>query len=243
VPANASIAIVGDVDPEQALALARKYFGWMPKAKVERPPAPAQVTLAKTDRVDLEDQVELPKVTLAWPSPKDGSEGDAAADLLSHILAGGKASRLFEQLVHQKAIATDVAAYEGSQALQSSFAIEVMGRPNSSPDALIKAVDGVLEDLFAHGITQAELDAAREDLYTSTARSLEGLVARGEVLNHLQQRDGDASGLARDLARYDRLTPKTFLEQVKAFLDKPRVELVVLPAAAANPQGAKESSR
>lgn len=229
VPSNASLAIVGDVEPEQALALARKYFAWMPKTPVPQRPTPPQVTLPKQDRVDLTDHVELPRVTFVWPSPKDGSEGDAAADLLSKILAGGKASRLYELLVHQKGIATDVGAAQSSQTLQSNFSVEVMGQPNVPADQLIAQMNAGIQTLLEKGVTQAELDAARSDLYTSVARQLEGLVARGDILNHLQVRDGDPNGLQKDLARYDRLTPQTFLEQVKGFLAQPHLTLVVTP--------------
>jgi len=233
VPSNATLSIVGDVDPAQAVAQVKKYFAWMPKTSSPQPAAPPQVTLAKNDRVDLTDNVELTKVTFAWPSPKDGSEGDAAADLLSKILGGGKASRLYELLVHQKGLATDVGAAQSSQTLQSTFSLEVMGQPNVSADQLIAGMNAGLETLLAKGVTQAELDAARADLYTSVARQLEGLVARADVLNHLQIRDGDPNGLQKDLARYDRLTPKTFLEQVKGFLAQPHVTLVVTPKATA----------
>lgn len=229
VPANATLAIVGDVAPEQAVALARKYFAWMPAKPKPPEPTPPPVTLRENDRVDLDDNVELPKVILAWPSPKDGSEGDAAADLLSKVLGDGKASRLYEKLVHQEGIATDVGAAQESQRVQSTFTIEVMGKPNVSPDALIAGVDAAIQALFAKGVTQQELDAARADLYTSVARELEGLVARGEILNHLQIRDHNPAGLQQDLARYDRLTPESFLQQVKPFLAKPRVALVVHP--------------
>jgi predicted Zn-dependent peptidase len=116
--------------------------------------------------------------------------------------------------------------------LQSSFSIEVMGQPNVSADALVAGVNEGLKTLLEKGVTQAELDAARADLYTSVARQLEGLVARGDILNHLQVRDGDPNGLAKDLARYDRLTPETFLEAVKGFLPEPHVTIAVHPATA-----------
>jgi zinc protease len=228
VPSNASLTIVGDVDPEQAVALVKKYFGWMPKAPKPGKTMIAPVTPA-AQIVPMTDVVEVPKVIFAWTSPKDGTDGDAAADLLAKILAQGKASRLYEALVHQQGLASSVDAEQESMTLQSVFAIETLAQPGHTVQELRDAIEKQLQKLLAEGVTQEELDAAKASVYTSVARELEGLISRGEMLNHFQIRDGEPNGLQKELARYEALTPQTFLEHVKKFLDAHQVVIQVIP--------------
>jgi zinc protease len=100
-PANASLALAGDIDPEMGFLLAEEYFGEIPAgekpARVSVPapaPPPADVKLV------LEDRVELPRVYMAWHSPALFAEGDAELDLVAEVLASGKTSRLYRALVY-----------------------------------------------------------------------------------------------------------------------------------------------
>src|SRR6266700_1794203 len=109
-PNNASLAIVGDFDPEKARELVQKYFGPLkhgedvPKIKAHTPPIPSE------RRAVVEDNVQLPRVYIAWLTSPIFKPGDAEADLTAAILGGGKSSRLYKKLVYEKQIALDVTA-------------------------------------------------------------------------------------------------------------------------------------
>jgi len=98
-PNNASLAIVGDFDPAQAKQFVEKYFGPLkrgapvPKIAAVTPPITVQ------RRAVIHDQVELPRVYMAWLTPSIFKPGDADADLASEILGGGKSSRLYKKLI------------------------------------------------------------------------------------------------------------------------------------------------
>ena len=67
-PANASLALAGDFNPDEALALVRAYFGEIePGEPVE--PVVARGMLEEHVRIRLEDRVELPRLYIAWPTP------------------------------------------------------------------------------------------------------------------------------------------------------------------------------
>ena len=79
-PANASLTLAGDIDPDHALALVRAYFEEIPAGeKVE--PVRATASLDGDVRIVLEDRVELPRLYMAWLSPAMFAEGDADLDL------------------------------------------------------------------------------------------------------------------------------------------------------------------
>jgi zinc protease len=229
VPSNASLVIAGDIDATQAMAMASKYFGFLPKK-----PAPQQVTAppAKLNaevRLQLTDKVDLDKVVIAWLSPAGGTDGDATCDLMASILGRGKASRLYQRLVYRDQLATEVSAQQETRELQSVFTIDALARPGVDVHALEKAIDEEVQRLRAEGPTSAELEAARTLVYTDAARRLESLVSRAQYLNELQLTYGVGATVMRDLDRYQGLTPASLRETANQVLGPGRVVVEVKP--------------
>ena len=68
--------------------------------------------LTEVKRKTITDQVQLPRLYLAWLTPAGLAPGDAALDVVSPVLAGGKNSRLYKRLVYDLQIAQDVMAVQ-----------------------------------------------------------------------------------------------------------------------------------
>ena len=233
VPSNVTLAMVGDLDEERAMALAEKYFGWMAKAPVPARKEVAAVPDRPEQRLEVLDQVELPRLTLAWVSPGAMKPGDAECDLLAQLLGRGKASRLYQRLVAELQIASDVGVSQESLELQSLFRIEATARPGHTTQELLTAVDAEVKKLLAEGPTQAEIDAARTGFYTSYARGAEGLLTRAEMLNRYQHHYGDPTAIEKDLGRYESATVKGVHEMARQVLRPGRVIVETQPM----PQG------
>ncbi len=231
VPRNAILAIVGDVEPEAAFAAAQKRLGWIPSPPVpqRKPAAPAPLT--RDERLQLTDQVELPRLLIGWQSPAATTQGDADCDVLATILARGKASRLHERLVHRDQLAAEVSAGQESRELQSAFQLDLLARPGHTNAELLAASDEELRRLAAEGPTQAEVDSARTRIYSDAARALEGLVPRANRLTAYQLDYGNADALSRDLGRYEKTTIESVREAAKSLLATKRVIVEVVPAA------------
>src|SRR5216684_1307622 len=115
-PGNASLAIVGDFKPERARQLVEKYFGPIVRGPAKPPVTAATEPHVKEVRETQTDQVQLTKVLMGWVGPKPLQGAPMA--MLMRILAGGKSSRLYHDLVYEKKIAQDVAAsWDPSMAL------------------------------------------------------------------------------------------------------------------------------
>jgi zinc protease len=237
VPSNAVLVVVGDTTAEEVLRLAQRYFGFIPPGQRNPRPEAKAVPLAQDKRVQLTDKVELPEVIVGYQSPKAFSEQDADCDLLSVILGGGKASRLYEGLVHRDQVATEVGAAQSSLERQSHFTIRALARPGKSNAELLAAVDRELQRLRDEGPTQAELDSARTRIVADTARGLEGLLGRASRLLEYEQGLGDPNALGRDLARYESATPARLRATARAVLGGPRVVIEV------NPEPAKDEAK
>ncbi|HYJ47635.1 MAG TPA: pitrilysin family protein [Pyrinomonadaceae bacterium] len=209
-PNNASLAIVGDIDKTKARALVEKYFGPIPPGQ----PVPKieAVTPAITSerRAVVTDQVELPRVYMAWITDPIYKPGNAEADLLARILGGGKYSRLYKRLVYDRQIAQDVNAFNQSTLLGSVFIIQATAKPGVKPEELEKAIDEELEAVRREGPTEGEVERARNLIQTQIVRGLETLGGFGGVADRLNQYNhylGDPDYLAKDLDRYEKATP------------------------------------
>jgi len=120
-PNNASLVVAGDIDFDRTRALVEKWFGEIPRGTAVEPVAPPAAILTGVQKKTLTDKVTLPRLYLAWLTPRFYAPGDAALDITSSVLAGGKNSRLYKRLVYDMQIAQDVSAYQQSGALGSQF--------------------------------------------------------------------------------------------------------------------------
>jgi zinc protease len=228
-PNNASLAIVGDFDPTQAKELVEKYFGPLkrgapvPKINVVTPPITAE------HRAVIHDQVELPRVYIAWLTSPIFKPGDADADLTAEILGGGKSSRLYKKLVYEKQIALDVSASQQSLVLGSVFEIVVTARPGHTADEMEKAIDEELANFRKNGPTSVELERARNGIETGMIEGLERLGGFGGVADRLNEYNHylDNPGyFPQDIHRYEAATTAS----IRAFADaqlKPTARVVV----------------
>src|SRR5271165_967387 len=123
-PNNASIAIVGDFDPAAAKQMIEKYFGPIPSGPPVPPVDAKTQPITREKRLTVSDEVELPRVYMQWITAPYYEPGDADANMLAHVMGGGKSSRLYKKLVYELQIAQDVDAEINSLKLGSMFFIQ-----------------------------------------------------------------------------------------------------------------------
>jgi zinc protease len=205
-PNNASLSIVGDIDPAKTRELVEKYFGPIPSGEPVPRPSIKTPPITSEKRTIVEDQVELPRVHLAWITDPVFSQIDAECDLIAKILGGGKSSRLFKSLVYDKRIAQDVSAHQSSLALGSVFVIDATAKPGIEPQLLEDAIREELERFQKEGPKQSELERARNTMESGIIRGLENLGGLADRLNLYNHFIGKPGYLPKDLARYQKVT-------------------------------------
>src|SRR5438309_8216136 len=105
VPNNAIVVAVGDFKAPETLEKVRRRFGRIPRGRVPPPVVAVEPSQNGERRVAVKKQAELPIVYLAWHVPSQRSNDAPALEVLSTILAGGRASRLYRDLVYQRQLA------------------------------------------------------------------------------------------------------------------------------------------
>src|SRR5262249_20571367 len=122
-PSNATVAIVGDIDRAATKALCEKYFGTLPAVPAPDHPRASAPLAPVVSKVQMEANVQLPRVDYVWHAPTPFSTDEPALDLLAMVLAEGKSTRLHKRLVYELRIAQSVNV--GLDALEYGGSYEV----------------------------------------------------------------------------------------------------------------------
>jgi zinc protease len=169
-PNNAVVVVTGDVTAEEVKADAEATYGKIadraetnPRHRPMEPlqEAPRTVTLA-----DL--RVEQPSVSRDYlvPSENSARPGESEAlEVLAHVLGSGENCRLYRGLVVDQGLALNAgASYSGTAVDYAKFAVFGAPKPGVSLSRLEAAIDGILGEIIAHGISSDELERAKTRL-------------------------------------------------------------------------------
>jgi zinc protease len=232
-PSNASLVVAGDINPASARRLVETWFSDVKAGSPVEPMTIPGAMLTKVERRTVADKVQLPRLYLAWLTPRIYEPGNAAMDIVADVLAGGKNSRLYKRLVYDTQIAQDVAAAQESAELSSSLRIVATPRPGHTVEELQKAIDEEILKLQREGPSDHELQRAINQAEASFYNRLERVGGFGGVadqLNGYYVETGNPDWFREDLARYRALSPSDVRAIAERFvpLDR-RVELIVEP--------------
>jgi zinc protease len=231
-PANASLALAGDIETERAFELAEQYFGDLPTGP-RVAPVRRTASLASSASLVMEDRVELPRLYVAWHSPAMFADGDAALDVAADVLAHGKTSRLYQSLVYERRIATDVSAYQHSREMSGLFQMAVTAAAGVALTELDAAVRDTVAGLAARGVTAAELERAlaqTEAQFIYRLQTIGGFGGKGDQLNAYNTFVDDPGFFDRDRQRYWDVTSAAVTSAVTQWLmAAPSVSLSVVP--------------
>ncbi len=232
-PNNATIVVAGDVKPAEVKTLVTRYFGDIPAGpEITRPVAPP-VSLTGDVHHTLEDHVQLPRLYNAWHTVKAYSPNDAALDAVAGILANGKSSRLYQRLVYEMEIATQVGAYQNGGKLDGRFMLNCTARSGHDLSELQRVVDEEVRKLADSGPTERELQRfknGQEAGFIDVLENVGGFSGCANQLNFYNAFVGEPDYMEQDMARYNALTPADVQRAAKEFLALPhRVVLSVVP--------------
>jgi zinc protease len=228
-PDNAVLTLAGAFDPDTAMALVERYFGGIPRGPGAQPPVVAELPPGGA-REELPDAVELSRLYLGFPIPGYGSDDWYAADLLATVLAGGRSSPLYRDLVYQRQLAQDVGAFALPTELAGSFAIVATARPEVEPARLEEALRGHLDAAAREAFADRELERARNRVLTLHWEALQQLDQRADQLSQLTTYFGDPRLLEAELERYRSLDGEALRRCAAAWLGADRaVALIVVP--------------
>src|SRR3984885_4765097 len=164
-PNNAVLTLVGDFDPDAALALVKKYFGAIPAQ-----PAPPKVDLidephyGERREIIYDPLARLPQIDIAYHIPPGNTPGNYAAEQLAIILGQGESSVFYQHLVKDQQLASQISVQADRRIGTSQLYIEATPRPGVKVEDLEKGINDEIAGLLKSGITPAELAKAKREL-------------------------------------------------------------------------------
>jgi zinc protease len=236
-PNNAVLTLAGDLDPEAALDHVESWFGEIP-AGPPVPPLPPTVgqppPLGGERRALLEDDIRLPRIHIGCRTPALGQQLWYAADLLAAVLAAGKSSRLYRDLVYERQIAQDVSAYVNPFEAVGDFLVVATARPGVEPAAVEEALRAHLARAAAEPPGAEELAAARSRILTDYWSGLEQLGNRADAFSQFTTFFDDPARLASEADRYLSVAGEDLQELAAGWLGPDdRVVVTVVPKTSA----------
>jgi predicted Zn-dependent peptidase len=158
VPANMTMAVVGDVDPKRIRSLAEEYFSRLPKR-----PLPPQVTTVEPPqegprRVEVESPAQ-PMEFFAYHRPDQYDKDDPVFDVISSVLSGGRTSIIYTDMVRDKRLALAAGAEDslpGGKYPNLFFFYLIPGRGHTALENE-KELDTILENFEKQKIDEATL--------------------------------------------------------------------------------------
>ncbi len=231
-PNNCTLALAGDIKPEQAKALVQKYFGAIPAG----PPVYRKDVwipdLNQEVRLQMEDRVPLPRLYIAWHAPAAFQAEEPELEVLSNVLSSGKTSRLYKRLVYDLQIAQDVNTYLDTREIGSLFYVVATAKEGRTLEEIEPLVKEEIEKVRTTPPSTAEVDAARTEILANMVRGLQRVGGFGGVSDRLAMYNtytGDPGYTTKDFERYEKVTAKSVQATAKRWLHEGRVLMSVTP--------------
>ncbi len=200
-PANALLCVAGDLDPDQTIAMVRRYFDDIParQAPPRRDLTEPEPAGERRDR-HVDAHAPTPALASAWPVPDPVSALDDYLPfvVLAEVLADGDASRLERRLVQRDQIATHLSAYLGFMGDPfdvrgpTAMLFQAHHPGEVAADRILSTVDEELDRLANDGLGDGELRRVTARTATQLLRDVDPVLGRTLTLAALEQQHGRA---------------------------------------------------
>lgn len=238
-PNNAVLTLAGAFDPDHALERVEHWFGGIPRGPEVPAVEYATAPLGGEQRAEVPDDVTLPRVYIAYRTPTVGEPLWYAADVLSHLLATGKASCLYEEMVYDRQIAQDVGAYTYPTELSGTLYLAATARPGVDPREVEEALTEGVERCATELMGDDRLERARNRMLHQIFVQTQKLDGVADLLSEMTTLFDDPERLITEPQRYRDTTAEDLRDFAGEWCQRSeRAVVTVIPEN--GPQGAAD---
>ena len=207
-PGQATIGIVGDIDPKEVITLIQNTFGKIPAG----PPLPPLVTVEPPQRGERRVEVEFdaePSVAIGFHKPGLGHPDDYVFDVIDELLTDGRTSRLYSKLVRDSRLAASVDSDANYPGVRSAnlFVLSATPLAPHSTGEVEAAILAELERLKTEPVAQKELERIINNLDADMVRALRSNSGLASQLALYQTVAGDWRYVLKSRDRIAAVTP------------------------------------
>ncbi len=241
-PANAVIAIVGDVVPQEVITLITETFGLIPP-RPPSPPVQTQEPLASGERrVEVEYDAE-PALLIGFHKPAINHPDDDVFEVIDALLSDGRTSRLYRRLIDERQLTAGISAFSGFPGSRYPNLLVISGIPRSPHTSaeLEQAVYEELDVLKNKPVSPRELEKILNQVDAAEIRSLRSNSGMASRLAYYQAITGDWREILRKRTRVSKVTPEDIQRVARTYFVKSNrvVATLVKPAPASSSSAPK----
>ena len=235
VPSNCTIVIAGDFEIDQVTDLINRYLARVPPAPRDVPrDIPKEPTPTKERRATVEEAWPLPAVVVAHHITYDGHPDSYPLHIVSKVLSDGQSSRIYRKLVYETGLA--LTAFGGGNIIEDPnlfFAVAIVN-PGQSPAAVEKALIAELDRLKLEGVTDRELQRAKNQFARDYILGRESLQDKATHLAHAEVVHSDITTADGEFDIFQKISLADVQRVAKTyFTPESRIVLHVMPKGGA----------
>jgi zinc protease len=229
-PNNATLVIVGDIDPERVLSKLQAAYGGYRAATLPNTPLEAEPEQTAERRLELTKLTPTWKVNLGYRSPALGHADYLPLSVLTEVLFGGRSSRLVRALVRDHELAGDVRGSLSPLHDPGLLEIFVSAREGVSAEQLLECVDREIDRLLTEPISVDELARVRARIELGLLQGLSTNEGKASTIGFYEVVLGNPSAGFDRLLGLLELDPQQLLGVAQRYLNRhSRTVIVVQP--------------
>jgi predicted Zn-dependent peptidase len=214
-PVNAVMVVAGNVTMEKVKALSEKWFGDIPSGERYERNLPQEPEQTNERKLEIKSNVPLDALYKCWHMPGRLDRKYYVTDLLTDILSGGGSSRLYQSLVKEKQLFSNIECYHFGSTDAGLLAIEGKLVKGIKIDDAEKAVEQELEKMKNELVAEAELQKVKNKTESMIAFEDMSVMSRANSLAYYEIL-GDAAWMNQELEKYGAVTAKDILVESQA---------------------------
>jgi len=213
-PVNAVLSVAGHITTEEVRRLAEKWFGDIPAGEKYERHIPAEPPQQQPHTKTVTADVPLDALYKAWHMAGRLSASYYAADLITEIMGNGYASRLYQRLVKEQQLFSNINCYHTGSLDPGLLVVEGKVREGKAIEEANDAVEAQLQLLCSEGVTEEELQKAKNKIEAMISFEDMSLLSRANNLAFYELL-GDAELINKELEKYQAVTAAYLRETAK----------------------------
>jgi len=214
-PKNAILSVAGNVELDEIKSLSEKWFAPIESGTLYERNLPKEPEQMEERRLVLEKDVPVSMIYKAWHIDARSSANFYTADVITEVLAGGKSSRLYKQLVKEQALFSQIDSYHLGSIDEGLLLVAGSLAPGVDAKKAEAGIEKVLRELIDGGVDSDELAGVKNKVESMMVFEDLGLGSRANNLAFFELL-GDAAQLGKELGRYAAVTS----DQMVAYASK-----------------------
>ena len=246
-PNNATLVVVGDVEPTEVVELAKQYFGPLKPEEIVQPKPRKEPSQRGPKRFIVKAPARQPYVIMGYKTPVIGESQTEwepyALEMLSNVLDGGSSARLSNSLIRGSKVAASADAdYSAFTRLPGMMMLDAIPTPGKSIEQVEKELRAEVERFKQELVSEAEMERVRNQVVASKVYEKDSVFYQAMLIGQLETIGLDWRLADEYVDQLKKVTPEQIRQVAQKYLTEDNLSVAVLqPLPIENPQAHKPS--